>query len=566
MSTNDTLLDSIEPLFVVYEYPKKFRYGLGGFVIADVDTPYDCLISAGIERSDDFLVDFIQKHKLQTSQCFGFDGTIDTLPENLRDSMTFVKKQIGTVNDNKTTSLDSYIQDFHNILLKMDIEGGEWAWLQGVEEETLSKFAQIVIEIHGITNTSWHGLTINSFGCGYEQKRDCLKKLSNTHYMVHAHGNNADLVASNGLPNVLEVAYLNKKFFHEIPPINTQSLPIKGLDFPNEISCPDIDLNFFPFVLKPNPFLIDVEDKTDYSAEDYAEIQTQLRAKDIQTDLQELYAPQNMHYTQSDFRYRISRGITQTLAGPSQVPIQTLYKIGTGGDGTNCFVCCVPLVHTIEGTENNTRLIASQQILKSLEESGFQGYFYLFTGGFPNPTGTEMKYAGVPYSFKIFMMLEAEKKGFTKVIWIDSGCYALNNLEPLFTALEKDSVIVKTEYSGSHWKAMAFPQTLRLLNSLTRTNLEDATYLQTIVFGLNFTHTCVKGVIQDYYEMVKLGWPFFSIFPEEIVLSALFNKVEYKHLLPTDPVNSRLQIHEKNSTEEQARMDGYFFHHKYYSK
>jgi predicted unusual protein kinase regulating ubiquinone biosynthesis (AarF/ABC1/UbiB family) len=32
------------------------------------------------------------------------------------------------------------------------------------------------------------------------------------------------------------------------------------------------------------------------------------------------------------------------------------------------------------------------------------------------------------------MMLEAEKKGFTKVIWIDSGCYALNNPEPLFTA------------------------------------------------------------------------------------------------------------------------------------
>ena len=75
MSTNDTLLDSIEPLFVVYEYPKKIRHGLGGFVIADVDTPYDCLISAGIERSDDFLVDFIQKHKLQTSQCFGFVAT-----------------------------------------------------------------------------------------------------------------------------------------------------------------------------------------------------------------------------------------------------------------------------------------------------------------------------------------------------------------------------------------------------------------------------------------------------------------------------------------------------------
>jgi len=33
---------------------------------------------------------------------------------------------------------------------------------------------------------------------------------------------------------------------------------------------------------------------------------------------------------------------------------------------------------------------------------------------------------------KIFMMLEAKKKGFDKVIWIDACCIAINNLDNIF--------------------------------------------------------------------------------------------------------------------------------------
>jgi len=571
MSARETLLDPSESLFVVYDFPKKFRCGGnldGGYVMADVDVKYDCLLSAGIAQNDDFSVDFIQRYNLPKTHCFGFDGSIDALPANLQDKMTFVKKNIGSTNDDTTTTLDSYVREFRNIFLKMDIEGGEWAWLREVDEARLANLSQIVLELHGITSTSWHsGLTITSFDCGYAEKRDCLKKLSQTHYVVHAHGNNADRSAANGLPNVLEVVYVNKNLFKEPPTLNRTPLPIKGLDFPNEARYPDLDLNFFPFVLKSNPFLIDAPDQEDYTLEDYAKVQAQLREKTIDADLSALYSPRISFYAESDFRKRISQGITQTLLSPreaTQVPTKTLYTLGSGGPC--CIVCCVPFDHTFRGSENSTRLVASQQILRSLEATGFQGHFYLFTGGFPTPTGTEMKYAGVPYAFKVFMMLEAEKKGFTKVLWIDSACYALNNPEPLFAALDKEAVIAKTVQSGNHWQAMVLPQTLRLLNYLTGTNLEEATYLETIVFGLNLANPLVKSVIKDYYEMVRLGWPFFSIFPEEVVLSALFHKPAYRHLLPTDPVNRLVQIHEKRKTEDQARSEGFYFHHKDYSK
>ena len=121
----------------------------------------------------------------------------------------------------------------------MDIEGGEYQWLLYITEEQLNKIKQIVIEFHGITN--------DSFNCNYNDKIKCLEKLNNTHYLIHAHGNNNSFV-NNGIPHVIELTYINKNYFTSIPKLNTQSLPISGLDFPNMLCANDINLNFYPFV------------------------------------------------------------------------------------------------------------------------------------------------------------------------------------------------------------------------------------------------------------------------------------------------------------------------------
>jgi hypothetical protein len=562
---SNTLMDTVENLFVVYEFEKKIRCGStadGGYVIANLDIQYDCLISAGIANNDDFSVDFLQTKPIPNEHCFGFDGSVDGLPDNLLDKMRFEKKFVGSTNDAHTTNLADLLETYKHIFLKMDIEGGEWDWLSNVQTRHLSNIAQIVIEFHGVTDVSWHGITIDSFQCGKEEKMRRMKQLSSTHYLVHAHGNNADRVASNGLPNVIELVYVNKKMFPCKPNLNRQPLP-GPLDRPNAISCPDIQLNFFPFVLPTNPFLLDIPDKEEYTTEDFVNIQQQLQAK--QVDIERLYSPKNSFYTIPDFKQRIGRGITQTIVDVSNnfLTQKTLYTIGKGGD--SCFVCCVPFLHTIQGQTTNARFVASQQILQSLQDVGFDGHLYMFFGGFPNPTGKEMKYAGVPYCFKLFMMLEAKKIGYTKVIWLDSGCYALTNPERLFAALETEEIVIKTIDSNNNYDAMSFPHTIRLLNVLTNTDLHTAKYIETIVFGLHLGSKRVQNILADYTAMVELGWPFFSIFPEEIVLSAIFQKPEYKGLLKADRISNKLQIHETKLSEEVARAEGYYFHHKNYA-
>ena len=98
-----------------------------------------------------------------------------------------------------------------------------------------------------VTNTEFHGITDNGWNCNYNDKVKCLKKLSKTHYIVHAHGNNYAPVVK-GIPDVIELTYVNKNYFNSVPELNTKPLPIANLDFPNYKDEKDINLNFYPFV------------------------------------------------------------------------------------------------------------------------------------------------------------------------------------------------------------------------------------------------------------------------------------------------------------------------------
>jgi len=225
----------------IYQFDKKLRCGInrdGGYVFADLDGEYDCYISAGISDEESFSRDFINKYGMNEYNCFGFDGTIVGYPYQYTNKISFIRKNIGVVNDDANCNLSFLTSKYSNIFLKIDIEGGEYPWITNIDEEQLSKFKQIVIEFHGITNDGW--------GCKNDDKIKCLEKLAKTHYIVHAHGNNYGPVVNN-IPDVIELTYVNKKYFNSIPELNRQPLPIPNLDFANQGST-DINLNFYPFV------------------------------------------------------------------------------------------------------------------------------------------------------------------------------------------------------------------------------------------------------------------------------------------------------------------------------
>ena len=240
-----------------FDTSKKIRLGVntdGGYVIADIggaegaEGAYDCYISAGVSNEESFTRDFLERYSsscsLNETNCFAFDGTIEAYPTQYTDKITFFKKNIGggAEDVDLETNLLFLLNKYSRVFLKMDIEGGEYPWLMRMTADDLRKIKQLVIEFHGITGTGW--------GHSFEDKWACIKKLSETHYIVHAHGNNYGPVLSH-IPDVIELTCIEKSYFSDgVPALNKSPLPILGVDFANCSRRHDIDLNVYPFVSK----------------------------------------------------------------------------------------------------------------------------------------------------------------------------------------------------------------------------------------------------------------------------------------------------------------------------
>jgi hypothetical protein len=221
----------------VYDYKEKIRIGNkfdGGYVISDI-SDYDCYISAGVGDDESFSDELIKKYNLKFDNCFSFDNTIEKKPKNYPIGMKHMSLNISDVNNTTETNLLDYFTNKNNVFLKMDIEGGELIWLRFIDKTILSKIKQMVIEFHDLDTKKNEVIKI-------------LEKINETHYLIHAHGNNHAHVKSL-IPSVIELTFLRKTEFENDPVLNTNILP-SSIDYPNNKNIVDIDLGYEPFVFK----------------------------------------------------------------------------------------------------------------------------------------------------------------------------------------------------------------------------------------------------------------------------------------------------------------------------
>ena len=236
--------------FLIINFDNKIKLGNkngdGGYVIGDLKNQYDCYLSCGINNEESFTRDFLDKYNyIKKENSFGFDGTIKDYPWQYTKKINFIKKNIGSKNNDNLTNLNNYLSNYKNIFIKMDIEGGEWEWLSTIDTNLLKNIKQLVIEFHGINDNTW--------GENYNNKIQCLKKLNQTHYQIHCHGNNCagyKLDNKKKIPDVIEMTFIRKGYFitHNINVVPNKTKLPSTLDFKNNKFKPDYDLNFPPFV------------------------------------------------------------------------------------------------------------------------------------------------------------------------------------------------------------------------------------------------------------------------------------------------------------------------------
>mgnify|MGYP003647632293 CR=1 FL=1 len=214
----------------------KHRFGRsndGGYVIAMDDFKYDLLIGCGIGDDISFEDDFLTLY--EKVKCIVYDGTISHLPKY----RSAIKNRIEWKKENvlgKNIDLSG-----KQIFLKMDIEGGEYKFLEEMTNNDFRKLAQIVMEFH--SGGQW--------GDWDEYKIKCIKKIFDTHYLIHFHSNNNsplkhDVDCLNSIPCVWEGTFIRKDLIGDFVD-NEDELPTKW-DEQNQVLRADYKLCGFPYI------------------------------------------------------------------------------------------------------------------------------------------------------------------------------------------------------------------------------------------------------------------------------------------------------------------------------
>ena len=167
-----------------------------------------------------------------------YEHTIHTLPEN-HPSFVF-SKEAGNV-ENIINHIQTTNPDSNKLFLKMDIEGCEWDIFDKLDEKYLNQFEQLVIEFHNIEflQNEYFG----NFNITHDLILRVFKKLNESFYLGHIHGNNCGGIAE--LPNTVECTYIRKDLVPYIPEIENDTYPIKDLDYPNASEYSDYTLNWW---------------------------------------------------------------------------------------------------------------------------------------------------------------------------------------------------------------------------------------------------------------------------------------------------------------------------------
>lgn len=223
---------------------RKLRLGRdcdGGYVVDDDLAHISTVYSFGVGEEISFEYDLAQRGK----HIYMFDHTVSGPPYG-HDNICFRPHGLAARNDPDGQMFALAHQIARNgheaatdMLLKIDIEGAEYAVLPSLSPTTLAQFRQIVLEVHWLSRLSDPAFRV--------QFRSALRHINEQFVLFHVHGNNCCPLAKIGgfvVADVLELSYIRCDLAQPAP---SRTVYPTILDRPNDIRHPDHSLWFYPF-------------------------------------------------------------------------------------------------------------------------------------------------------------------------------------------------------------------------------------------------------------------------------------------------------------------------------
>lgn len=221
----DIIKEKLTPVRTEYTKVRCGTENDGAYIFYDeLSKICNCVISVGIGDNVKFDEFF---SKTYDKQIYMFDDNLEEM--FLEDKNFFYKKQLVTYNFLKEFIESNKLEE-KDIILKMDIEGGEYPFFKDSEEKIIKLFSQMSIEFHDVIRNPVPFI-------------ETIELLKQYFYIFHIHGNNYGGIYA-GLPDVLEISFVRKDLIKEIFK-EYESYPIEEIDFPNDPFKQDYILNWW---------------------------------------------------------------------------------------------------------------------------------------------------------------------------------------------------------------------------------------------------------------------------------------------------------------------------------
>lgn len=200
-----TLIEKLRPLDIGIDLIRLGPKGDGGYLLPNDLYEIEACFSPGVDKISDFEADC---HK-QGMKIFLADKSVDK-PNLKIERYSFLKKYIGTTNDDDFITMDQWINESgvvreSDLLLQMDIEGSEYISILNTSDNLMKRFRIIVIEFHSLEKL-WNP----EF---YNIANETFSKLLKTHTCVHIHPNNflgIDKQFGIEIPRLAEFTFIRK--------------------------------------------------------------------------------------------------------------------------------------------------------------------------------------------------------------------------------------------------------------------------------------------------------------------------------------------------------------------
>jgi len=174
----------------------------------------------------------------------------------------------------------------------------------------------------------------------------------------------------------------------------------------------------------------------------------------------------------------------------------------------------------------------AERLFSRIVQSDFKGHVDCRIGGWPNVEQGSLVLAHVPFAFKVCFIKEMQKKGYKRVLYLDSSIVTTVSLNKFFDIIKEKSYFITRNYHNLDLEPLYMREEIAQFFGYS---LEEARHLlscSACVFGVDLTNEKVVQAIDYWYSAAQDPHAFYSARSDQTALSLVLHRLGMTDWLP----------------------------------